>query len=1097
MEILYTKITQDLTASLIDVARDELKKGHKIYYIVPSSLSFEKEKEILERLAKGADTAVFDLLVTRFKQLPYYFDKKESISDQVELSQIGFSMLFRKVLRKFSKEELPLYYALQNSNGFLEMLVALRQELLSANLTADSLPENEKNRELKLILTEFETELEKSYANFPEFKAFTRRITDGEFDDKLKNCVLIVDGYTRFSAEEEEFIAAVQVKVASFIIGTYSDKKSLTTSSETVYADAVEMVHRFQNRFKAELTELSNQSVNKVYTKLTRLIEQDYSFLISDDLVKLDKSDAKKVRIWDAENQRVEVEQVAKEIRQKIVDGALFKNFTVLVGDIDAYEIMIKEIFELYEIPFFYAKEESMSQHPLIIFFESLFAIKNKNYQKDDIVNLLKTKVYSDVNFNQEKVDTFEYYVNRFNINGRKKFATVFSEEDFSSLDQVESLRISLLGEQSPLQNFLSDNRPKKGKIWVSDLKTLLEEGHVLENMSQFYTEAESDQNHIFANQHEQVWKLLLTVLSEFTAIFSDEKMKILEFLEIILSGMKNAKYRQIPANVDVVNVNDYELVEPRTNSFVYAIGLSQTNFPRIKRNSTLLSDEERAEINQNAKEDQFIEQINVVNYHKNMFTVLSLVNSATEHLTLSVPQILQNEQGEISPMLQLFLDHSDGSIHRLLKAEAASETIEQIANTRAVISTLGKVERELEFSTHPQETQKYGFWSSIFRLLAKENTDFETLLISLNQDIAAVNLSDETVNKVYKGKIYASVSAFEQFYNCEYQYFLENTLGLETFETLDLNSKVVGNFFHEVFEKLLHLPELSNENFDEKLDFIFHQVNRKYARYFTSNATARFTWTNLEEIVRQTAVLLKKSLREETIKTLMTESSFGLPQSELGNFTVDDIYLRGRIDRIDELDKRLGIIDYKSSAHQFNLQEAYDGVSLQFLTYLGLLKRAYPQQKIWGALYLQFKNTPINLTDVNQLFEIGPLLERSMRYEGLLLQDSIDNVQKIESIAINRSNVYAENEFEGILALNEQLYRQAGERLRSGKIAINPVMKRTEGINRSGNVLGCRFCPLKSICRFEANTHFKEAREIGRKTRTEILTSLKGGGLK
>ena len=32
----------------------------------------------------------------------------------------------------------------------------------------------------------------------------------------------------------------------------------------------------------------------------------------------------------------------------------------------------LKEIFELYEIPFFYAQEESMSQHPLVIFFESL-----------------------------------------------------------------------------------------------------------------------------------------------------------------------------------------------------------------------------------------------------------------------------------------------------------------------------------------------------------------------------------------------------------------------------------------------------------------------------------------------------------------------------------------------------------------------------------------------------------------------------------------------------------------------------------------------------------------------------------------------------
>ena len=39
---------------------------------------------------------------------------------------------------------------------------------------------------------------------------------------------------------------------------------------------------------------------------------------------------------------------------------------------------------------------------------------------------------------------------------------------------------------------------------------------------------------------------------------------------------------------------------------------------------------------------------------------------------------------------------------------------------------------------------------------------------------------------------------------------------------------------------------------------------------------------------------------------------------------------------------------------------------------------------------------------------------------------------------------------------------------------------QRSEGIDQSGNVRGCRYCPLKSICRFEANIHMNEhSREI------------------
>jgi len=519
--------------------------------------------------------------------------------------------------------------------------------------------------------------------------------------------------------------------------------------------------------------------------------------------------------------------------------------------------------------------------------------------------------------------------------------------------------------------------------------------------MNHYFSEAEAQGDHQLADRHEQVWRLLLTVLTEFEAVFSAEKMKNIEFLDILLAGLKNAKYRQIPANVDVVKVRDYELVEQQTNKYVYAIGLSQTNFPRIKRNSTLLTDEERAEINAHTADHQFIEQLNVRNYHKNMFTVLSLVNSATKSLVMSMPQIMGNEQGELSPIFQLFVSHAEGKVINKIQSVNLQEGIEHVANSRAVIAMMGKIERALHENGEGAK-DKRAFWSSLFRLLVKEHPDFQNILISVDHDIETEKLAPETLKKLYGDKIYASVSSFERFYNCEYQYFLENTLGLETFENIDINSKIVGNFFHEVFEKVMQLTELSVDNFDEKLGTVLQEVDKNYARYFTQDATARFTWVNLEEIVRQTARMLKRTVAADELTTLLTESSFGLPKSELGQFSIEEIYLRGRIDRIDQLSsERLGAVDYKSSAHSFKLQDAYDGLSLQFLTYLDVLKKAFPQQKIWGALYLQFKNQPLNLNEVNHLSEIALLLNQAMRYEGLLLTDAVADVQKVDSIAI------------------------------------------------------------------------------------------------
>ena len=443
-------------------------------------------------------------------------------------------------------------------------------------------------------------------------------------------------------------------------------------------------------------------------------------------------------------------------------------------------------------------------------------------------------------------------------------------------------------------------------------------------------------------------------------------------------------------------------------------------------------------------------------------------------------------------------MSHAEGKVINKIQSVNLQEGIEHVANSRAVIAMMGKIERALHENEEGAK-DKRAFWSSIFRLLVKENPDFQNILISVDHDIETEKLAPETLEKLYGDKIYASVSSFERFYNCEYQYFLENTLGLETFENIDINSKIVGNFFHEVFEKVMQLTELSVDNFDEKLGTVLQEVDKNYARYFTQDATARFTWVNLEEIVRQTARMLKRTVAADELTTLLTESSFGLPKSELGQFSIEEIYLRGRIDRIDQLSsERLGAVDYKSSAHSFKLQDAYDGLSLQFLTYLDVLKKAFPQQKIWGALYLQFKNQPLNLNEVNHLSEIALLLNQAMRYEGLLLTDAVADVQKVDSIAIKKNNLYSPEVFDELLQMNEQHYKNAGKRLKSGKIAINPTMKRSEGIDKSGNVQGCRYCPLKSICRFEANVHMQQhTREIGQKSAAEILAELKGEATK
>ncbi|EQL81968.1 hypothetical protein HMPREF1230_1956 [Streptococcus pyogenes GA19681] len=87
--------------------------------------------------------------------------------------------------------------------------------------------------------------------------------------------------------------------------------------------------------------------------------------------------------------------------------------------------------------------------------------------------------------------------------------------------------------------------------------------------------------------------------MTSFHHIFGQEKLRLSDCLALIKTGMKSAQYRVVPATLDVVTIKSYDLVQPHSKPFVYAIGLTQSHFPKQIHHSGLLSDQERARINE------------------------------------------------------------------------------------------------------------------------------------------------------------------------------------------------------------------------------------------------------------------------------------------------------------------------------------------------------------------------------------------------------------------------------------------------------------------------------------------------------------------
>lgn len=735
----------------------------------------------------------------------------------------------------------------------------------------------------------------------------------------------------------------------------------------------------------------------------------------------------------------------------------------------DSYRLQIGKIFDKYEIPYYFGKAESMSDHPLVHFIDSLERVKRYRFRMEDVVNLLKTGLYG--SFTQDDLDLFEQYLIYADIKGQSKFGKEFTiaYKGEEHLAYINCMREQIM---APLLALFKAQK-QFGSSLLEKLMTFLGAISLPENLERMVaTFSENDQE-----KHEQVWRTFTGILEQFQTIFGQEKLSLDEFLALLRSGMLAAQYRVVPASVDVVSVKSYDLVEPHTNKFVFALGMTQSHFPKIAQNRSLISDEERAKVNETTADNQRFDVISRENIKKNHFAALSLFNSATEELVLSLPQIAnESEDKESSYLAEL----ASFGVPVLVKGRNRLSTdAEDIGNYKALLSRVIEVNRLAIEEERELSKEEQTFWSVAVRYLRKKlvNDGIELPLIKDNMQTKPV--SDEVIETRFPSDepINLSSSAVTTFYNNQYKYFLQYVLGLQEVETIHPDARNHGTYLHRVFE--LVMKDASNQPFDNKLDRAIQTTNAEDAFKFIyeEDEESRYSLTVLEDIARSTATILRQDTQ---IQVENEEEPFEL-------MLANAVRIRGIIDRVDRLsDGSLGVVDYKSSNNTFDIQKFYNGLNPQLVTYMQALrdkKIKSESDKIFGAMYLHMQEPKVDLSSVATTEKILENLSKELRYRGLFLEDEKGYLSN-GNYHLNDS-VYTQEELDILLAYNQKLFLQAAEQIKQGYFLINPYSE--DGKTVKGD-------QLKAITRFEADRHMPYARKwfkLPRKDRRQGFLSL------
>jgi ATP-dependent helicase/DNAse subunit B len=204
------------------------------------------------------------------------------------------------------------------------------------------------------------------------------------------------------------------------------------------------------------------------------------------------------------------------------------------------------------------------------------------------------------------------------------------------------------------------------------------------------------------------------------------------------------------------------------------------------------------------------------------------------------------------------------------------------------------------------------------------------------------------------------SVSSFERFFQCPYQYYFQYGLNLSKLQSFELNSAFVGTIQHAVFENLAKIspkgyPKTSKQELSAMLDACFKDLHMLYPKSIRQ-------WN-----VVQARMLENLLVTFEHLNPMEEDTDFKIEHQEYKfSYTWPtshdiSIALNGIIDRIDMTPTTFRIVDYKSSAKRLKKDKVLGGLQLQLLTYLIITSKLFQKTPV-GAFYLSMRNLDVSV---------------------------------------------------------------------------------------------------------------------------------------
>lgn len=998
------------TTALMDMV---LQQNKRVIYLVPDQMSVHTERYVTSRVKNKATINVY---VYTFKLLEKQILKQSQNQVYTELGIIEQFLILLRILEQEEDTLKALRYMKNNSDQIeecLELFSLWRNQRIDVD-TLDDFVEDGKLKELFMLYRHF-MNAQKQGMYFPEeiYRLASSSLVETDF---FANTIIVIDGFYLFSETEKVMIQhmLMQAEEVHMTLPCYmngSMPEPLIQTKQELLQFATQLNHQVQVQ---EYTTLVRQK-NK--TQLQSLVKNLPNINI--DTPHSDNS----IQCIQAETIDAEIHEIASQIRESVMLGeAMYSDCVLYIANMSEYRDKIATIFQMYDIPVFLDAKEDIKYTALAQLIRMLTDLFVSRINGNNLIALLKTGFFMELS----EVYELEPVLRMFTLNDASGFKRekwdMYTQQCTdkeiwtSRFNQLQAVVDTLIG----WKQVFSKKRQFGQKLHI-----------LFECMNDFQL---FEQLNDCVDQH--VLQMFSDRIDELFNLFETQKMSNRMFEVVMRMVVDQLTYMKQPSSQNQVIIADFTRSRISQNmqlsgalgvKQVYIPSFIQGAIPPLKSTFTLVRSEDliQEELKQLIPSEK-------QEYGLRFMYVYFAFAQASERLTLSYPKRSR--------------ENSENVVHRIFEMLRAS--------SQAKVKKATSIEEPRVPTTH----------------LLKE----EALLFSafLEKKDPFAYTSDEMKKIILDtAEVTYSVSQFERYNSCPFQYFLERKVRLSEGPQSFTDSRTIGNIVHDFMESVASQSynTIENENAGLLADqFLTRYENEKLGFSFAKESAytqllRQKICTHLEDNFNR----YRYFRQHAAFVPYATEAIF--------HFSLNGKKIRGKIDRIDvaTYDNKtfFQVIDYKSSPKMFDWSRFSAGIQLQLPFYINAqvgLQKHLPDDAIPSGFYYQTLKVDDDKYQKESIHLDGYTLN-----EPVLIQSVIDDLNMYNGIRIKKdgtfgshAKVLTEVEFNALKQQTEMIVETTINRIESNVFDVEPLAFIEKG--RVHEPEGCQYCRFQGICQRE-----------------------------